>query len=87
MNSTGRQLLRNAPLTSQKLYIFGGGRLLTCMLPAGPLTSVEENNIHQGFNLKQLSYPVWKSMEFDLSNFQVWISVENRIEFEKYVCF
>lgn len=57
------------------------------MLPAGPLTSVEENNIHQGFNLKQLSYPVWKSMEFDLSNFQVWISVENQIEFEKYVCF
>ncbi len=36
----------------------------------------------------QGSYGVWKSMEFDLSIFQVWKSMENRKRsMEKYLCF
>ncbi len=40
------------------------------------------NTIYQG------SYGVWKSMEFDLSIFQVWKSMEKRKQsMEKYLCF
>ena len=39
-------------------------------------------------NAKQCSYTVWKSMEFDFSNFRVW-SMEKRKEygkiFKKYI--
>ena len=36
----------------------------------------------------QGSYAVWKSIEFDFSHFQVWISMERRKErMEKYFWF
>ena len=40
------------------------------------------------FSNCQGSYVVWKSMKYDFSHFQVWISTEKRKEsMEKYSCF